>query len=133
MRQVLPRPWAAVLAVAIPLGAALALGGCASTRPAPGAASGDVGIASYYSAKFHNRPTASGERYSKYGMSAAHRSLPFGTQVRVTHLESGRDVVVTINDRGPFVKGRIIDLSYAAARKLGMVREGVAKVRVEVL
>lgn len=115
------------------LAAGLSIGGCAASRPPAGEPAGEVGIASYYSAAFHNGQTASGERYSKYAMTAAHRTLPFGTRVRVTHLESGRHVVVRINDRGPFVKGRIIDLSYAAARKLGMVREGVAKVRVEPL
>jgi rare lipoprotein A len=117
----------------------LSLAGCAATRQTtagggPGAdASVETGKASYYSAAFHNGQTASGERYSKYGMTAAHRTLPFGTRVRVTHAGTGRHVVVRITDRGPFVKGRIIDLSYAAARKLGMVREGVAEVRVEIL
>jgi rare lipoprotein A len=66
-------------------------------------------------------------------LTAAHRTLPFGTRVRVTNLENGRHVVVRINDRGPFRKGRVIDVSYAAARKLGLVHSGVAKVRVEVL
>ena len=119
-------------ALALLAAAGLATGGCAASRPASGVA-GEVGLASYYSAAFHNGQTASGERYSKYAMTAAHRTLPFGTRVRVTHLESGLHVEVRVNDRGPFVKGRIIDLSYAAARKLGMVREGVAKVRVEPL
>jgi len=121
-------------AVAVGLLLAVAFGtlGCAATRPQPGPA-GEVGMASYYSAAFHNGRTASGERYSKYAMTAAHPTLPFGTKVRVTHLGNGRHVVVRINDRGPFVKGRIIDLSYAAARKLGMIRDGVAKVRIEPL
>jgi len=107
--------------------------GCAATRPAPGGARVEIGVASYYSARFHRGTTASGETYSKYAMTAAHPKLPFGTKVRVTNLDNGRSVVVKINDRGPFVKGRIIDLSYAAARKLGMVRAGTAKVRVEPL
>jgi rare lipoprotein A len=124
-------PGAAAVA-GLGLVAALLLGGCAATRPAPSDET-FTGQASYYSAAFHNRQTASGERYSKYAMTAAHRTLPFGTRVRVTHIGNGRSIVVRINDRGPFVEGRIIDLSYAAARKLGMVREGVAKVRLELL
>lgn len=120
------------LALALPLAAALLAGGCAATRP-PAGTTGEVGMASYYSAAFHNGRTASGERYSKYAMTAAHRTLPFGTRVRVTHLGNGRHVVVRINDRGPFTRGRVIDLSYAAARKLGMVRDGVAKVRIDPL
>jgi rare lipoprotein A len=121
------------VALALPV-LALALGGCAATRPAPGAATAaEVGLASYYSAAFHRGRTASGESFSKYAMTAAHRTLPFGTRVRVTHLASGRQVVVRINDRGPFVAGRIIDLSYAAADRLGMLREGVARVRIEPL
>jgi len=91
------------------------------------------GLASYYGEKFHGRKTASGEVFNMYEMTAAHRTLPFGTYVRVTNLENGRSVVVRINDRGPFAKGRIIDLSYAAAKRLGMVHSGVAKVRIEVI
>jgi rare lipoprotein A len=113
--------------------AAIALGGCAASRPPAGGEAGETGMASYYSAAFHNGQTASGERYSKYAMTAAHRTLAFGTRVRVTHLDTGRHVVVRINDRGPFIKGRIIDLSYAAARELGMIRDGTARVRVEPL
>jgi rare lipoprotein A len=98
--------------------------------------SGDVvfrqeGIASWYGSKFHGRKTANGERYNMYGISAAHRTLPLGTVVRVTHTGNGRKVTLRINDRGPFVEGRIIDLSYGAARKLGMVRQGIADVVVE--
>ena len=125
-------PRQGVIALAL-LAGGISIFGCAASRPPQGEQAGEVGIASYYSAKFHNGQTASGERYSKYAMTAAHRTLPFGTRVRVTHIENGRHVVVRINDRGPFVKGRSIDLSYAAARKLGMVLEGVAKVRIEVL
>ena len=91
------------------------------------------GWASWYGRKFHGRRTASGQVYNMYDLTAAHRTLPLGTKVMVTHMRNGRSVAVTINDRGPFVKGRIIDLSYAAARILGMVEEGVAWVRVEVL
>lgn len=92
-----------------------------------------TGEASYYADKFIGRTTASGERYDPEAMTAAHRSLPFGTRVRVTRLSNGRSVVVRINDRGPFVRGRIIDVSHAAARKLDMMREGVVPVTVEVL
>lgn len=90
-----------------------------------------VGLASYYGRKFHGRRTASGERYDMHAMTAAHRALAFGSRVEVTNLKNGRKVRVRINDRGPFVKGRIIDLSYAAARKIGMLSSGVAKVRVK--
>jgi rare lipoprotein A len=88
------------------------------------------GIASYYAAKFAGRRTASGETYSPKAMTAAHRTAPFGSKIRVTHLGSGKDVVVRINDRGPHVKGRIIDLSYAAAEKIGLTRSGTARVRL---
>ncbi len=91
-----------------------------------------VGLASYYGKKFHGRKTASGERFNMYAMTAAHKRLPFGTRVRVTHLKSGRSVAVRINDRGPFARGRIIDLSYGAAKKLGMVTQGVARVQIRV-
>ena len=92
-----------------------------------------VGIASWYGPDFHGRPTASHEVFNMYDMTAAHRTLPLGTWVVVTHLESGRSAVVRVNDRGPFVRGRIIDLSYAAARVLGLIGPGTARVRVEVL
>jgi len=103
--------------------------GCAST-PAPESAGGEVGVASYYADRFHGRQTASGERYDRNAYTAAHRRLPFGTHVRVINLKSGHSVDVRINDRGPFVKGRVIDVSYVAAKKLGMLRKGVIKVRV---
>lgn len=92
-----------------------------------------VGMASYYGGKFHGRRTASGERFNMYALTAAHRKLPFGTLVRVTNLNNKRSVKVRINDRGPFIKGRIIDLSYAAAKKIGMLKKGVVKVRITVL
>lgn len=91
-----------------------------------------VGMASYYGKKFHRRRTASGERFNMYKLTAAHRTLPFGTIVRITHLENRRSVTVRINDRGPFTKGRIIDLSYAAAKELKMLSEGVAKVKIRI-
>lgn len=90
------------------------------------------GQASYYSDKLHGRKTASGERYNKKAMTAAHRKLPFNTVVKVTSTRTGKSVVVRINDRGPFTKGRIIDLSRAAAERVGMVKSGVAHVIVEV-
>ena len=107
------------------------LAGCGSTGK-PGSESGDVeiGVASYYADRFHGRRTASGELYDRNAMTAAHRRLPFGTHVRVTNLENGQAVEVRINDRGPFVAGRVIDVSYAAARKLGMLQRGIVKVRV---
>jgi rare lipoprotein A len=109
----------------------LMLASCATT-PAPTTESGgaEVGIASYYADRFHGRQTASGERYDRNAYTAAHRRLPFGTKVQVTRLDTGSSVEVRINDRGPFVKGRVIDLSYAAAKKLGMLRRGVVRVRV---
>lgn len=89
-----------------------------------------VGVASWYGKRFHGRITASGRTFNMYEMTAAHTTLPTGTQVRVTNLANGRSVVVTITDRGPFTKKRIIDLSYAAANHLGFVRQGTARVRV---
>lgn len=101
----------------------------ASLRP------GDVfkGVASYYHDSLHGRKTASGERYDKTAMTAAHKTLPLGTKVRVTETATGKSIVVKINDRGPFVKGRIIDLSRRAARELNIVRKGLARVHVEVI
>lgn len=91
------------------------------------------GIASYYHDSLHGNKTASGAIYNKRILSAAHKSLPLGTKVRVTKLNNGKSIVVVINDRGPFVKGRIIDLSRRAAGDLGIVKSGLAKVEVEVL
>jgi rare lipoprotein A len=92
-----------------------------------------TGIASWYGSDFHGGPTASGERYDMTSLTAAHPSLPFGTLLRVTNLRNGREVVVRVNNRGPFHRNRIIDLSKEAARQLGMVGSGLAKVQVEVL
>jgi rare lipoprotein A len=92
-----------------------------------------VGVASWYGIEEHGKKAASGERFSMYDHTAAHRSLPMGTVVRVTNLENGRDVIVRINDRGPFVDGRIIDLSYAAAKSIDMTENGTAKVKIEVI
>ena len=111
-------------------------------HPAPGSANripppaapiiqGEEGLASWYGHPYHGRQAASGEIYNMYDMTAAHRTLPFNTMVRVHDLDDGRDVTVRINDRGPFVEGRIIDLSYAAAQAMGM--PGLARVRLEIL
>ena len=91
------------------------------------------GLASYYGSGFHGRKTASGVPYDMYAFTAAHRSLPFGTMVKVTYLATGKSVVVKINDRGPFIAGRIIDLSTAAAKAIGLDRVGVGRVKVEVI
>ncbi|TVQ49352.1 MAG: septal ring lytic transglycosylase RlpA family protein [Gammaproteobacteria bacterium] len=91
------------------------------------------GVASWYGAKFHGLPTSSGEPYDMHAMTAAHRSLPLPTWVEVHHLHSGKRIVVRVNDRGPFVDNRIIDLSYAAARELDMVEDGTALVEVRTL
>ncbi len=91
------------------------------------------GRASWYGTKFHGRPTANGETYSLYGMTAAHRNLPIPVYVRVTNLENGLSTVVRVNDRGPFHSERIIDLSYAAAVKLGFAEQGTAAVEIQVI
>lgn len=91
------------------------------------------GVASYYGKRFAGRPTASGERFDPAQMTAAHRTLPFGSMVRVVDERTGNAVVVRINDRGPFHGGRVIDLSRAAAEEIGMVRAGKAEVRLELL
>ncbi|MFH1738468.1 MAG: septal ring lytic transglycosylase RlpA family protein [bacterium] len=90
-----------------------------------------TGIASWYGEKYHGRQTASGERYNMNAMTAAHPSLPFGSRVKVTNLENGQNAKLRINDRGPFVRGRIIDVSYRAARKLGFVRQGLTRVKID--
>lgn len=91
------------------------------------------GLASWYGPGFHGRRSANGEIYNQNALTAAHKSLPFGTRVRVTNRNTGRSVVVRINDRGPYIGGRVIDLSAAAARTIGVVQTGIAPVRVEVL
>jgi rare lipoprotein A len=90
-----------------------------------------TGIASYYGGKFHGKRTANGETFNKNALTAAHLTLPFGTKLKVTNLRNGRSVVVRVNDRGPHVRGRIIDLSQAAAKKIGIT--GTARVKLEVL
>ena len=91
------------------------------------------GIASWYGQKFHGRKTSNGEIYNMYAMTAAHKTLPLGVSVRVTHLQNGNSIIVRVNDRGPFVAGRIIDLSYAAAKKLGIADAGTGQVLVQAL
>jgi rare lipoprotein A len=123
------RPLAPVILLAL-----LLLGACASPRvPPAGGHQGQVGTASWYGGEFHGRRTASGERFDQNAMTAAHRSLPFGTQVRVVNLENGRAAVLRINDRGPFVRGRIIDVSRRAAERLGFRSKGLARVEVQVV
>ena len=95
------------------------------------AAGQEEGLASYYADSLNGNPTASGEPYDKNALTAAHRTLPFGTMVKVTNLENSTSVVVRINDRGPHSKKRIIDLSRGAAEKLDMVESGTANVRLE--
>jgi len=91
------------------------------------------GVASWYGSSFHGRITANGERYDMYALTAAHPSLPLGSWVRVERPRTGRSVIVRINDRGPFIAGREIDLSYRAACLLGIDRQGLARVRFELL
>ena len=135
--------------IVVALALALALAACTSSTTrettAPGTSSaaegkrprGKVlrGKAVYYGGKWHGRKTASGERFNKHAMTAAHRTLPFGTRVRVTNLANGRSVVLRINDRGPWGKdrSRIIDVAEDAAKKLGFHGDGWARVTIEVL
>jgi rare lipoprotein A len=93
----------------------------------------ETGVASWYGAPYHNRRGSNGEIYDMHAMTAAHRTLPLGSVVRVTYIENGSSAVVRITDRGPFIEGRIIDLSRAAAEKIGLVQKGTARVRLEVL
>ena len=92
-----------------------------------------LGVASWYGPRFHGKRAASGETYDQHELTAAHRKLPFGTQVKVTNLNNGKSVVVRINDRGPYVKGRILDLSHAAAQALEMLKHGITRISLEVL
>ncbi|MBI4239191.1 MAG: septal ring lytic transglycosylase RlpA family protein [Deltaproteobacteria bacterium] len=92
-----------------------------------------TGSASWYGRYFHGRRTASGERFNQRAMTCAHRHLPFGTQLRVTNLANDRSIVVRVNDRGPFVRGRIVDLSHEAARQLQFIGQGHTKVRLEAI
>ncbi|VVO25085.1 septal ring lytic transglycosylase RlpA family protein [Pseudomonas fluorescens] len=117
------------------------LSACALLSLLAGCASQDIdprgydksGTASYYGAKHQGKRTASGERFNQHGLTAAHRGLPFGTRVKVTNLGNDKTVVVRINDRGPHTRGRLIDVSREAAERLGMLRSGTARVRVQAL
>ena len=109
---------------------ALAAGCATQTMKSP---TTQHGVASWYGPGFHGQATTSGETYDQYGMTAAHRTWPLGTRVRVTNEQNGRSVTVRINDRGPFVGDRILDLSYAAATELGVVQDGTAPVTLEPL
>ncbi|OAI94299.1 septal ring lytic transglycosylase RlpA family protein [Pseudomonas putida] len=108
------------------------LAGCASHDIDPRGYD-ETGTASFYGSRHHGKRTASGEPFNQHGLTAAHRTLPFGTRVLVTNLRNERSVVVRINDRGPHTRGRLIDLSKAAAQQLDMFRSGTARVRVQSL
>ena len=121
---------------------ALLWAGCATTTPPPRSTIRDVsdakshaetGLGTWYGKQQHGGPTASGERFDMWALTAAHKHLPLGSRVRVTNLKNEKSVIVRINDRGPYGKGRIIDLSFAAAKALDMVDAGVVPVRVEVV
>jgi rare lipoprotein A len=135
-----------LLPACLPLLALAALAGCAGSAPrdfaevgpppaarADAARPGQTGLASYYAHRYHGRPTASGEPYDEHALTAAHRDLPFGTRIRVTRLDDGRAVTLRVNDRGPFVAGRIVDVSRRAARELDFEAAGLVRVRLEVL
>ncbi len=92
-----------------------------------------TGMASYYAEDFHGKLTATGETYDMYGLSAAHKTLPLNTIIRVTNLENKKSIILRINDRGPYAKGRVLDCSYGAALKLGYVGKGTARVKIEVI
>jgi rare lipoprotein A len=145
MRRRAPEPglgrlrWAAALLIAIG-----GIAACAAVRhdvrpeaqqagPPASPAAFQVGLASWYGEFHHGRPTASGETFDLSQLTAAHRTLPLGTQLRVTNLENGRVVRVRVNDRGPYVTGRVLDLSHEAARRLDMIERGVAPVRLDIV
>jgi rare lipoprotein A len=108
---------------------------CASYLPAKyiPKSGGEYVTASWYGSKFHGRPTASGERYDMYGFTAAHKKMKFGTRLRVTNPDNNKSIDVTVNDRGPFIRGRDLDLSYGAAKAIGLTGKGVGRVRIEYL
>ena len=124
-----------LLGVTVGLGV---LAGCAprATRPSPKEERPsprtylEEGLASYYGPGLEGRPTASGEKFNPQKLTAAHKKLPFGTCLRVVNMENGRSVEVRVNDRGPFVQGRVVDVSLAAAKQLDMLKKGLARVRI---
>ena len=133
-RVLSPRLRVASLAGLLLLSALALHVGCSSVqRPEGPPRVIDSGRASWYGPKFHGRPTASGERYDMHQLTAAHQTLPFGTLLEVRNLDNGRICRVRVNDRGPFVKGRILDVSFAAAKELGMVGPGTARVELAIL
>tara|TARA_B100001996_G_C18672199_1_gene597109 strand:- start:4691 stop:5008 length:318 start_codon:yes stop_codon:yes gene_type:complete len=91
------------------------------------------GVSSFYAEDFHGKLTANGEVYDMYGLTAAHKTLPLNTIIRVTNITNNKSLILRINDRGPYVKGRILDCSYGAAKKLGFVNDGTAEVKIEVI
>ena len=150
-QQVFPTRWRAVLALTVlfavalagpsraehaslPTGIAALAAAAANAQGCQGAPDHrEAGMASWYGKRFQGRPTASGKAFDMYAMTAAHRTLPLGSKIRVTNRSNGKAVLLTVNDRGPYIDGRVLDVSYAAARELGFVRKGLAKVRVETL
>jgi len=100
-------------------------------KPTPAAGSGETAVCSYYSAGLNGRRTTSGEKFDSNALTAAHRTLPMGTKLKLTNLSNKKSAVVTVNDRGPFVKGRTISVTRHAAEELGFIREGTAKVQIE--
>lgn len=136
MRPMRRFPGLPALALGVLLVPIAACTGVRPVAPLPESPRGQVierGTASWYGAKFHGRTTASGERYDMHELTAAHPTLEFGTRLEVRNLRTGRSAVVRINDRGPFARGRIIDLSYAAAKQIGLVGPGTAKVELVLL
>lgn len=105
----------------------------AASTPVPGELYRETGIASWYGRELHGRKTASGETFDMFGISAAHRILPLGATIRVTNLENFKSIQVRVNDRGPFVGNRVLDLSYGAAKELGFVAQGTMRVKIETL
>lgn len=124
---------AAALSAALGIGAVSVAAPVSLAQEAVAIVQTASGVASWYGGKFHGRRTASGETYNQHAMTAAHRTLPFGTEVVVTNQATGKSVVVRINDRGPFTGGRIIDLSHKAASQIGMINSGTARVTLEVI
>jgi rare lipoprotein A len=122
------RRWFPTLLVSMAVLTGSATSGLAGER-----SPGETGLATVYSARFEGRRTASGERYDKSRLTSAHKTLPFGTQLKVTRLDTGRSVVVRVNDRGPHPAGRIVDLSSAAAARLGLRGNRMTRVRIEAL
>ena len=125
-REVLPIPVAAIAPSPVPVSVSVPL-----QRPVQEANYRETGIAAWYGKELHGRQTANGEVFDMNGLSAAHRTLPLGTLVRVTNLDNFKSITVRINDRGPFLKNRFLDLSYGAAKELGFVSQGTARVKIE--